>query len=175
MNYVRDFTIGKRETLDFYLTQELSRWWKGILAFGAVGAVAALAYTSQKNYQPIIIAAAALGSMAVFAALCALWRIVGIHIQVGGRIRRSGKGSYVQHVEIDGFGVHVTVEKNKARVPFEKLLRVRETGKAFYIYLAEGQAWILPKKQMGDPAGESRALRETFRRVIPSGQLKIRK
>ncbi len=175
MNYVRDFTIGKRETLDFYLTQELSRWWKGILAFGAVGAVAALAYTSENGFPPAVRAAATLGAAAVFAALCALWRLIDTHIRVGGSIRRSGKGSYVQHVEIDGFGVHVAVEKNKARVPFEKLLRVRETRKCFYIYLAEDQAWILPKKQMGDPAGESRTLREAFRAVVPSGQLKLRK
>ena len=37
MTYRRDFTIGLRETQDFYLMLALGRWWKGILGFGAAG------------------------------------------------------------------------------------------------------------------------------------------
>ena len=44
MSYRRNFTIGRRETRNFYLTLVLGSWRKGIAGFGAVGALAALLY-----------------------------------------------------------------------------------------------------------------------------------
>ena len=46
------------------------------------------------------------------------------------------------------FGVRVTVGKDKARLTFEKLARVQETRRAFYLFLSDTQAWILPKSQI---------------------------
>ena len=36
MPYRRDFTIGVRETQDFYISLTLKHWWKGLLGFGGV-------------------------------------------------------------------------------------------------------------------------------------------
>ena len=48
-----------------------------------------------------------------------------VEMPAGGeeQIRRSGRESYIQETEINGFGVHVTVGKKKARLAFENLLR----------------------------------------------------
>ena len=67
-----------------------------------------------------------------------------------------------QETEINGFGVHVTVGKDRGKMGFEDLLRVRETRKAFYLFLSENQAWILPKAQMEDREGDCARLRELF-------------
>ena len=42
MPYRCDFTIGVRETQDFYISLTLKHWWKGLLGFGGVGALAAV-------------------------------------------------------------------------------------------------------------------------------------
>ena len=89
--------------------------------------------------------------------------------------RRSGKESYIQHTEIDGFGIRVTVQGRQGKVGFDKLMKVEETGKAFYLYLAANQAWLLPKDQMEDPASESAALRQIFSTVVESRRLKLKK
>ena len=65
--------------------------------------------------------------------------------------------------------------KDNAKVNFDQLYQVRETGRAFYIFLSANQAWLLPKAQMEDAAAESAQLREIFRAVVPSKQLKLKK
>ena len=70
MTYRRDFTIGLRETQDFYLMLALGRWWKGILGFGAAGALAGVLYTGAAPLPTllrsgIILLAALLGAAPV--------------------------------------------------------------------------------------------------------------
>ncbi|MDE7221282.1 MAG: YcxB family protein [Oscillospiraceae bacterium] len=172
--YRRDFTIGLRETRDFYVFLALGHWRKGIIGFGAVGALAALLYTAGTGLSlPVQAAAAACGALA--AAIAAVLAVViSTRLQVKEQIRRSGRESYVQETEINGFGIHVAVGQDRARLAFENLVRVAETGKAFYLFLSAGQAWILPKKQMEDPQEESAQLRDIFRTVVERGKLRLK-
>ena len=78
-------------------------------------------------------------------------------------------------MEINGFGIHVTVGKDRARLPFENLLQVWETRKAFYLFLSEQQAWILPKNQMEDPASECEQIRTLLRTVVEKKRLRLKK
>ena len=94
---------------------------------------------------------------------------------VRDQLSRSGQGPYVQSTRIDGFGVQVRVGKKKAKLPFDRLLRVRETRKAFYLFIAEEQAWLLPKAQMEDVEKESAQLRRIFRAVVESRRLELKK
>ena len=175
MSYHRDFTIGKRETMDFYLSLVLRRWRGGILGFGAAGALAVLLYTGQARLslpvQAGLMAAGALAG-ALLSTLCLVLSTAG---KVREQLRLSGRESYVQETEINGFGVQVTVGKDKARMAFENLAQVRETRRAFYLFLSDAHAWILPKAQMEDPAAESAQLRELFRTVLEGRKLHFMK
>lgn len=172
MSYQRDFTIGLRETQDFYLSLVLGRWRKGIAGFALVGALAALLYTLNAAFSlPVraaIVAAGALAGAGITAAVL----VVSTLTRVREQVRRSGRESYVQETEINGFGVHVAVGKDKARMEFMDLLRVQETRRAFYLFLSENQAWILPKAQMEE--GEPEQLRRIFSTVIEKGKLKLK-
>ena len=175
MSYRRYFTIGKRETMDFYLSLVLRRWRGGILGFGAVGALAALLYTAQTELSlPVQIGLMAAGAV-VFMLLVTLWLVLSTGGKVKDQLRLSGRESYIQETEINGFGIHVTVGKDKAKLAFENLAQVRETKKAFYLFLSDTHAWILPKAQMEDPAAESVQLRELFNKVLERKKLHLRK
>ena len=177
MRYERDFTIGLRETQAFHVLLTLERWWKSLLGFGAAGALAAYLYIGMLFSDLIlpgqiaIIAAAAV----VTALLVALGMVLSTRRRVWVQLRRSGKERYVQQTAIDAFGVHVTVGKDRAKLGFDKLVRIWETRGAFYIFLSANQAWILPKAQMEDPAAETERLREIFDMVIESQRLHMRK
>lgn len=171
--YRRDFTIGLKETQDFALFLTLRRWRKGIAGFGLVGALAAALYTGGWDL-PVRCALAAAGAL-VGAAAATLAVTVSARRKVKEQLRRSGRESYLQQTEINGFGVHVTVGKDRARMAFENLLRVQETRKAFYLFLSDSHAWILPKKQMDDPQAETEQLRALFKTVIERGRLGLRK
>ena len=173
MSYHRDFTIGKRETLDFYLSLVLRRWRGGIAGFAAAGALASLLYTARLSL-PARIGLAAAGA-AAFALLATLWLLLSTGHKVREQLRRSGRESYIQETEINGFGVHVTVGKDRAKLGFDKLLRVQETRGAFYVYISDHQAWILPKAQMEDRDAECAQLRQIFQTVVERGRLRLRK
>ena len=177
MSYRRDFTIGRRETRRFCLSLALRHWWKGIAGFAAAGALVAVLYLTR--FAPGTPPALQGAVMALAALAVAAVSVLVIVLSTDGRVRRqlraAGRESYVQATEIDGFGIHVTVDGKKAKLPFDRLLRARETGSAIYLFLAEDQAWILPKDQMEDPAAECRQIREILRTVVPSGRLKLKK
>ena len=78
-------------------------------------------------------------------------------------------------MDISGLGIRVTVGKDRARLSFDKLMKVRETRRAFYLFLSANQAWILPKAQMEDPAGESRQLRAIFSTFLDARRLRLRR
>ena len=172
MSYRRNFTIGRRETRNFYLTLVLGSWRKGIAGFGAVGALAALLYMPELPLplRGLLLLAGAAAGM----GLSTLFLAVSTCLRVRAQLRRSGRERYVQETEINGFGVHVTVGKDKARLGFENLRRVAETRKAFYLFLSDSQGWILPKRQMEDPQGESEQLRGIFRTVVERGKLELK-
>ena len=69
----------------------------------------------------------------------------------------------------------MTVGKNRAKMGFDKLVRVRETAGAFYLFIADNQAWILPKAQMEDRDEECRQIRRIFHTVVEKGRLKLKK
>lgn len=177
MRYKRDFTIGLRETQAFYLYLVLSSWWKGILAFGVVGGLVGWMYQSwiTKSWPGAegLLFPAVLGVVTMGIATLAL--ILSTRSKVRAQVRKSGRETYVQRLEIDGFGVHVAVGKDQAKVDFDKLYRVQETGAAFYIFLSANQAWLLPKEQMENVSAESAQLREIFRTVVPNKQLRLKK
>ena len=90
MPYHWDFTIGKRETLDFYLSLVLRRWRGGIAGFGAVGALAALLYTGLAEFSlPVRIGLMAAGA-AAFMLLVTLWLVISTRRKVTEQLRRSG-------------------------------------------------------------------------------------
>lgn len=175
MSYRRDFTIGLRETRRFYLLLVLEKWRKGLLGFGLAGALAGYLYSGLLTLPPYLQAlAVASGAVAaILAAVAAL--VLSTSGKVKNEVRRSGRDSYVQETGIDPFGVHVTVGKNRAKMGFDKLVRVRETAGAFYLFIADNQAWILPKAQMEDREEECRQIREIFNTVVEKGRLKLKK
>lgn len=169
MNEQWDFTIGLRETRDFSLLLMREKWRGGILGFGAAGALTAVLYTGGLSL-PLRAAAALAGAVLV---MLIAWAALALSTaaRVRGQVRRSGRDSYVQQTRIDGFGIRVTVGKDQARLGFDKLVRVRETRRAFYLFIAGSQAWILPKDQMEE--GDCARLRELFRSVITRDKLKL--
>ena len=177
MNYRRDFTIGVREAGGLYRLLALEKWWKGILGFGLAGALTAWMYLGLLEPAPegpVQVLAAVLAALAVMF-LFTLGLLLWSGHTVRSQARLTGRTSYVQETEIDGFGIRVTVGKDRARLTFDRLVRVWETRRAFYLFLSADQAWILPKNQMEHPEEDCRALRELFQQVVERRKLHLKK
>lgn len=176
MRYIRDFTITQRDLAAFYQTLALRRWTKGILAFAVVGALVAKLYLNWLAIEldstmtvVVLVAAAILTAVLITAGV-----MIRTRFQVRDSLRKTGRSSYVQETRIDGFGVHVTVDQASSKASFSKLRRVQETSAAFYLFLTDSDAWLLPKSQMENKEEECRTLREIFTKVLPPQQLKLK-
>lgn len=168
MRYTRDFTITASETERFYRLLLLRRWRRGILGFGVAGMLIGRLYLSWLKLLPegIWTGIAMLCTGLLTMLLVTLGMMLRTRHTVRTAIHKKGRTHYIQHTEINGFGVTVTVDGEKARVGFEKLFLVEETKHAFYLYLTASEAWILPKAQMEDEARECETLRSIFSAVI---------
>ncbi len=177
MRYSRDFTITRKDTERFYQMLVLRRWSKGILGFAVVGALVIKLYMDWLGFEFGTAGTAAmmvLGGIltAAFITAGVLWRTKG---NVSKLMRKKGREGYVQQTKIDGFGVHVTVEGESAKVGFDKLVRVQETKDAFYLFVTDSEAWIMPKAQMENVDEECRTIREIFSKVVAPMRLKLQK
>ena len=175
MDYRGVFQISRREAERFYLYQTMRYRLPGILGFGVVGLLTCYLYGNGRITPPSMLWGAMALSFTIVVAGILFGYWVSIRRKVGHSAAKSGRESYTQTITVNGFGVRAEVDGREARVSFDKLHDIRETGKAFYLYLTREEAWILPKAQMADPAGESRQLREMFGRVIESKRLHVRK
>lgn len=168
-----DFKITVREAAGLCRLLALEKWWKGMLGFGAAGALASWMYTLGRCEAWVQAGAALLAAAGVMLGFFA-----GLMVWTGAAVRRqarkTGRTEYVQETEIDGFGVRVCVGKDRAKLGFDRLARVVETRSAFYLFLSATQAWILPKAQMDNCAQTCRELRELFRKVIERGRLRLK-
>ncbi len=177
MDYQRTFTIRTKD-LQFF-RQELMLEQRGglITACGMLGALVGWGYL---NWSGQAIGIFGEVVVSVFAGLASVEAIMLLMMaanssKVKSIMRRMGKSSYPQSVEIDGFGVHAETDGKKEKTGFDKIVRVKENARAFYIFYSHEQAWILPKEQMADEAAESAKLREIFTALVASSQLKLMK
>ena len=108
MSFHWEFTIGARETQRFYRMLALEKWGKGIAGFGLVGALTAWMYTVGGSMSPAVRALAVLGGAAAAMALLTVWLVGYTALKVQGQMRSSGRESYIQETDIDGFGIRVT-------------------------------------------------------------------
>lgn len=179
MNYQREFTIRTKD-LKFFRQDLMLEQRKGlIIGCGILGAIVAWGYLSWTGQgqdmgtfgEVVVSLFAGLASVEVI-----MLTMMGANSsKVKAIMRRMGKSSYRQSVEIDGFGVHAETDGKREKAGFDKVVRVKETVRAFYIFYTREQAWILPKDQMADEAAESKQLREIFSALVASSQLKLMK
>lgn len=177
MNYQREFTIRTKD-LQFFRQELMLEKWGGLIGgCGLLGAVIAWGYLNWSGQQMGMIGEVVTTVFAGLASLevLMLGMIMVNNSKVKGVMRRMGKSSYRQMVEIDGFGVHAETDGKREKAGFDKIVRVKETVRAFYVFYSRERAWILPKDQMADEAAESAQLREIFSGLVASSQLKLLK
>ena len=175
MEYHRTFLIGEGEAMDFYLYQAARRKLLGALGFGVVGLLVCYLYTAERVESAASFAVAMLTSFAAVIGAILIGYYFTIRSKVRAAVRRRGKDRYPQEILINGFGLRAVANEREVKVPFDRIRDVRETKKAFYLYMTENDAWLLPKSQMEDPEGESAAIWRIFDLVIESGRLHIQK
>ena len=169
MEYQSTFSITRQETLRFTMYQMRRTYLKMILVFGVLGAITCWFTVGEYRSEPLYVAAA----MALTFLVVVLASLLGHALIARLRVRRVQ--SYQQEIKITPTGIRVRSQGRERRSSFDKLLDIRETRHAFYLYTDPNNAWIIPKAQMKDREVECAQLRRIFDAIGESARLHLRK
>ena len=153
MEYQGTFTIGRRENIRFNLYVMRGRF---ILMAALVFVIIAVMLGASTYGQTMSVPAALLRGIPLGLGGAALFLVINT-VMLMTRINRAYKEKRAQEFTQD-----VTI------------VRVRESGKTFYLFLSKTQAYILPKYQMKDAAAEAAQVRALFQKHLDGGILKLK-
>ncbi len=114
----------------------------------------------------------------------AIMSIVGVAILVGiniattiGRISRYYKLQKLTDFSVtfttDNAGIHSVSERGDSDLPWDRIVAVHETRNAFYIFITESHANVMPKDQFTTPQ-DAALLRSLFEKNVPKPRLKLK-
>ena len=169
MEYKGHFTISKKDNIDFNFLLMKNR----LIRSTAVVFVLIVILVTLLNY--------ALKAMPLTAALVQglLMGVVGIvlmfAINIGSmytRINAMYKQKKIQDftydVTVSKTGFHATSNHGDSDIPWERVQSMQETKHAFYVFITENNANVMPKTQMQLPADAERIRKIAFQNLDAS-------
>ena len=174
MEYQGTFTIGRRENIRFNLYVMRGRF---ILMAALVFVIIAVMLGASTYGQTMSVPAALLRGIPLGLGGAALFLVINT-VMLMTRINRAYKEKraqeFTQDVTIGREGVRASSTRGAALLRWGNIVRVRESGKTFYLFLSKTQAYILPKYQMKDAAAEAAQVRALFQKHLDGGILKLK-
>ncbi len=172
--FSQTFTITKKDNLryNFFLMR------KKLIATSALVFVIIAAMIGLLQY--------ARGASVSFALLNALgMALVGVLILVGINVVTATLriNSYYKQKKLADFtvtfttdknGIHAASDRGDSDLPWDRIVEVRETKHAFYVFITDSHANVLPKEQFAD-AAQLTAFRALLEKNVQAVRLKIRR
>ena len=180
MEYHGTFTISKKENIRYNLHMMLK---KLLITCALVFVIIALLigltrYASAVNAgmdAPLGYAAAnALPYAACGALLLFAVNLLMLYVRVNTLYKKKQLRDFTQEITLTDQGLHAETESGTLDLSYDKLIRVTETNRDFYLFFSANSAYVLPKDQMKQPDTECAAVRALFRAHMPGAKLKLR-
>ncbi len=173
MQFKGHFTITKRDNIDFNL---LLMKRKLVSASATVFVVIALLVGFLKYMQGIPLSSAALQALLLAALgvlLLAVINIASMLLRINGMYKSSKIAEFSFDALVDKDGFHAMSDRGNSDVPWERILSVVETRVAFYVFITDSNANVLPKTQIAGASGVE-TLRKLFARYMPAQKLRLK-
>ena len=167
------FTITKKDNLryNFFLMQ------KKLVATSALVFVIIAAMIGFIKYaQGVGITLALLN--ALIMAVSGTLILVGINIitaviRINGYYKRRQLTDFTVTFTTDKTGIHAASERGDSDLPWNRIVEVRETRHAFYVFITESHANVLPKDQFSN-AEEITLFRTLLEKNVDAVRLKLK-
>lgn len=111
---------------------------------------------------------AAVGGVALY-----LFNVLMIYVRIRTMYKKNLMQPFHQDVLIDGVGLHATSERGTMDLPWANIGTVQELGNLFLFFVSNTNAYVIPKKQMKDPAAETATIRAILREHMDASKLKL--
>lgn len=168
------FTIGKKENLryNFFLMQK-KLIATSVLVFVIIASMIGLIKYAQGASIPVALLNALL--MAVSGTLI----LIGINLitavlRINSYYKQRKLSDFTVTFTTDKSGIHSASERGDADLPWNRIVEVRETRHAFYVFITDAHANVLPKDQFSNEA-EIALFRSLLELNIEKTRLKIKR
>ena len=175
MQFQGSFTIDRKENIHYNLFVSRNRL---ILMTVIVFAVITVMLGVTNYGQTHSLADAAVASLPMALAGSVLFLLingVAMVMRVNQSYKQRQVYEFTQDILIDAEGVHAASERGSALLKWEKIEQIRESGRAFYLFLSKAQAYVLPKDQLKDKEKDAALIRSLVREHLDGAKLKIRR
>ncbi|NLI53304.1 MAG: hypothetical protein GX417_03170 [Clostridiales bacterium] len=168
------FTITKKDNLryNFFLMQ------KKLVATSALVFVIIFAMIGLLRYaQGTPLLSAALNGLimgVVGMLILASINIATTILRINNFYRQKKLSDFTVTFTADKNGIHATSERGDSDLPWNRIVAVRETSHAFYIFITDSHANVMPKDQFKDAASAD-AFRALLEQNVAQARLKIRR
>lgn len=174
MQYTGHFTITKKDNLDFnFLLMKKRLILSSALVFVIIVAVVTLI---RYQYYFMFVESLLQGLLMGVIGLVLMFGInVGsMYSRLNAMYKKRQITDFSFDVTVDESGFHAASERGNSDIPWARILQAKETGRAFYIFITENNANVLPKAQMQLPA-DADALRAIIKAYLEPGKCKLKK
>lgn len=173
MQFKGNFTITKRDNIDF----NLLLMQRKLIGTSALVFVVITAMISLLKYMQGIPLATAIPNALLMGALgVVLLTVINIGLmllRVNGMYRSNKISDFSFEALLDKNGFHAKSDRGNSDVPWERILSVVESRKAFYVFITESNANVLPKSQITAASGVD-TLRKLFFKYLPAQKCKLK-
>ncbi len=173
MQFQGHFTITRKDNIRFNL---LLMKRKLISASIVVFFVIALLVGIIKYMQGFALTAAITQAliMAVLGMiLLAIVNVVSMMMRVNSMYKSKKITDFSFDATVDKSGFHATSDRGDSDIPWERILSVTETGAAFYVFITDSNANVLPKPQITNPS-DMETLRKLLTKHLPAHKLHLK-
>jgi hypothetical protein len=167
------FTIAKKDNLryNFFLMRK-----KLIATSALVFVIIATMIGLLKYAQGASVSVALIN--ALIMAVAGTLILIGINlittvVRMNGYYKQKKLMDFVVTFTTDKEGIHAKSERGDSDLPWSRIVEVHETRHAFYVFITDSHANVLPKDQFSD-AAEISTFRALLEKNVEAARLKIK-
>jgi hypothetical protein len=168
------FTITKKDNLryNFFLMQK-KLIATSALVFVIIAAMIGLLKYAQTQSVSVALINALIMSVAGTLVLIGI-NIITTVTRINGYYKQKKLTDFTVTFTTDKAGIHATSERGDSDLDWNRIVEVRETKHAFYVFITDSHANVLPKDQFSNEA-EIATFRALLEKNVEAARLKIKR
>lgn len=173
MPFASHFTITKKDNLrfNFFLMKKKLVATSAAVFVIIVAMVGLLRYAQGASIGEAALRALLLG-LAGTALLIAV-NVISTVMRLNNLYRQKKLLDFSVDFTVDAGGIHARSERGDSDLPWDRIAYVQETPHAFYIFITDTHANVMPKDQLRS-ASDAAALRGMFQKHLDKPRLRLK-
>ncbi len=167
------FTITKKDNLryNFFLMQKKLIATSAFVFVIIAAMVGLLRYAQSANLSGALLNAFAMALLGT--VILVTINIITTILRINSFYKQKKLTDFTVTFTTDKTGIHATSDRGDSDLPWNRIVAVRETANAFYVFITDSHANVLPKDQFSNEE-EISSFRSLLLKNVEANKLKIK-